>query len=229
MELHEPGLPRRYVLFFCGVVFSSLGISLITLAGMGTSAVSSLAYVLTFVFPGVSLGVFTFLVNCSMLAGQALLLGRDFSPVQLLQLPATFVFSFCIDLWMRLLSPLVPQAYAGRWTVLLLGCALLGLGVALEVLPGVLILPCEGFVRAASRRFGWDFGRTKTGYDLAMVSAAALVSLLCLNSLHGLREGTVVCALTVGTISRFFCGRLGFLLAPRREAAPLPEADEPAL
>ena len=70
---HAP-LPRRYLIFFAGVVSSALGIALITLAGMGTSAVSSLAYVLTFVFPGVSLGCFTFLVNCIMLGGQALLL-----------------------------------------------------------------------------------------------------------------------------------------------------------
>ena len=63
---HAP-LPRRYLMFFAGVVSSALGIALITLAGMGTSAVSGLAYVLTFVFPGVSLGCFTFLVNCAML------------------------------------------------------------------------------------------------------------------------------------------------------------------
>ncbi|OUO42182.1 DUF6198 family protein [Flavonifractor sp. An306] len=204
---HAP-LPRRYLMFFAGVVSSALGIALITLAGMGTSAVSSLAYVLTFVFPGVSLGCFTFLVNCAMLGGQALLLRSKFQPIQLLQVPATFVFSACIDLWMDLLSALVPSSYAGRWVVLLLGCGFLGLGVALEVVPNVLILPCEGFVRTCSQVFGWDFGKTKTGYDLAMLCAALLVSLLCLRSVHGLREGTVVCALTVGSISRFFCRRI---------------------
>lgn len=125
---HAP-LPRRYLMFFAGVVSSALGIALITLAGMGTSAVSSLAYVLTFVFPGVSLGCFTFLVNCAMLGGQALLLRSKFQPIQLLQVPATFVFSACIDLWMDLLSALVPSSYAGRWVVLLLGCGFLGLGL----------------------------------------------------------------------------------------------------
>lgn len=128
----------RYLMFFAGVVCSALGIALITLAGMGTSAVSSLAYVLTFVFPGVSLGCFTFIVNCAMLGGQILLLRRKFKPLQLLQIPFTFVFSCCIDLWMTLLKPLVPAAYAGRWVVLLLGCTFLGLGVALEVVPNVL-------------------------------------------------------------------------------------------
>ena len=206
--MSHTGLLRRYLLFLAGVLCSALGISLITLAGMGTSAVSSLAYVLTYVFPGISLGTFTFVVNCVMLGGQILILRKKFRPLQLLQIPFTFLFSCCIDLWMGLLGGLVPQSYAGHWVVLLLGCTCLGLGVALEVIPNVLILPCEGFVRTCSQVFGWDFGKTKTGYDLAMLCAALLVSLLCLRSVHGLREGTVVCALTVGSISRFFCRRI---------------------
>ena len=178
--MRQPSLLRRYILFFCGVLCAALGIALITLAGMGTSAVSSLSYVLTFVFPGLSLGVFTFLVNCTMLVGQVLLLRHRFQSIQLLQIPATLLFSVCIDLWTELLAPLVPESYGARWVVLLLGCLSLGLGVALEVLPNVLILPCEGFVRTVSQVFGWDFGKTKTGYDLAMVSAAALLSYLSL-------------------------------------------------
>lgn len=226
--MSQPNLLRRYLLFLAGILFSALGISLITLAGMGTSAVSSLAYVLTFVFSGISLGTFTFLVNCSMLVGQILLLRRKFQPIQLLQIPFTFLFSFCIDLWMHVFTPVAPQFYAGQWVMLLLGCGFLGLGVALEVIPNVLILPCEGFVRTWSQVFGWDFGKVKTGYDLTMLATAAVVSLLCLGSIHGLREGTVVCALTVGAISRFCCKRLAFLLEVRPKQAPLTDADLPA-
>ena len=207
--MRQPSLLRRYILFFCGVLCAALGIALITLAGMGTSAVSSLSYVLTFVFPGLSLGVFTFLVNCTMLVGQVLLLRHRFQSIQLLQIPATLLFSVCIDLWTELLAPLVPESYGARWVVLLLGCLSLGLGVALEVLPNVLILPCEGFVRTASQVFGWDFGKTKTGY-------------LSLGAICGLREGTIVCALTVGGISRFLCRRLSFLQYPSRSHPPIP-------
>ena len=89
--MRQPSLLRRYILFFCGVLCAALGIALITLAGMGTSAVSSLSYVLTFVFPGLSLGVFTFLVNCTMLVGQVLLLRHRFQSIQLLQIPATLL------------------------------------------------------------------------------------------------------------------------------------------
>ena len=225
--MSHSGLVRRYLLFFAGVLCSALGISLITLAGMGTSAVSSLAYVFTFVFPGVSLGTFTFAVNCAMLVGQILVLRRKFQLIQLLQIPATCGFSCCIDLWMSLLPDLVPQSYLGHWVVLLLGCGFLGFGVALEVVPNVLILPCEGFVRTCSQEFGWDFGKTKTGFDLTMVAAATLLSLLDLGAIYGLREGTVVCALTVGYISRFFCKRLAFLVKQPQQK-PMVHADAPA-
>ena len=67
-----------------------------------------------------------------------------------------------------------------------------------------------------------DFGKTKTGYDLAMVSAAALLSYLSLGAICGLREGTIVCALTVGGISRFLCRRLSFLQYPSRSHPPIP-------
>ena len=113
--MRQPSLLRRYILFFCGVLCAALGIALITLAGMGTSAVSSLSYVLTFVFPGLSLGVFTFLVNCTMLVGQVLLLRHRFQSIQLLQIPATLLFSVCIDLWTELLAPLVPESYGARF------------------------------------------------------------------------------------------------------------------
>lgn len=210
--MSHSGLLRRYLIFFAGALCMALGISLITLAEMGTSAVSSLAYVLTYVFPDVSLGTFTFVVNFVMLIGQILILRRKFQLIQLLQIPATFVFSCCIDLWMSVLPSLVPHSYAGHWVVLLLGCIFLGLGVALQVIPNVLILPCEGFVRVCSQEFHWDFGKTKTGFDLVMVASAALLSLLDLGAIYGLREGTVVCALTVGFISRTFCKRLAFLV-----------------
>ena len=39
---------KRYSMFIEGVIFSALGISLITKAGLGTSPITSLAFVLTF-------------------------------------------------------------------------------------------------------------------------------------------------------------------------------------
>ena len=53
---------KRYGMFIAGVIFSALGISLITKAGLGTSPITSLAFVLTFIFPH-TLGTLTMMVN----------------------------------------------------------------------------------------------------------------------------------------------------------------------
>lgn len=209
-------LVRRYCVFAGGLIFLTLGVVLTTVARLGTNAASSLPYVLTFVFPNVSMGTITFFVNLALLAGQVLILRREFKPIQLLQIPATFVFSFCLDLWMFLLRDLAPVTYPARCGFLLLSCVALGLGVALEVLPDVLVLPGEGFVKVLSKKYGWNFGLVKTVYDVLMVVSAGLISLLCLGGIFGLREGTLVTALVVGSIVRFFQKQLGFLV-PRQE------------
>ena len=134
--MRQPSLLRRYILFFCGVLCAALGIALITLAGMGTSAVSSLSYVLTFVFPGLSLGVFTFLVNCTMLVGRSLLLpATGFSPYSSSRFRPRSSSRSASTCGRSCWPPLVPESYGGQWVVLLLGCLSLGLGVALECFP----------------------------------------------------------------------------------------------
>lgn len=221
------GQARRYAVFLSGVILAALGIAWITNAGLGTSAISSLAYVLTFVFPDITLGTFTLLVNIIALLGQFLLLRRDFKLVQLLQLPATLIFSMGIDFWMYLFRGWVPELYLARWALLTLGCVVLGLGVALEVLSDVLYLPCEGIVKAISQRFQFEFGRVKTVFDLCMVGSAILVSFFCLGHMVGLREGTIFAAATVGGISRIFRIRLSNFL-PGFSLSPAEELEQPA-
>lgn len=68
---------KRYGMFIAGVIFSALGISLITKAGLGTSPITSLAFVLTFIFPH-TLGTFTMMVNSVMFIIQVILLGKAF-------------------------------------------------------------------------------------------------------------------------------------------------------
>ena len=154
---------KRYSMFIAGVIFSALGISLITKAGLGTSPITSLAFVLTFIFPH-SLGEFTMLVNTVMFLIQAALLGKAFGKIQLLQLPAALLFSACIDGWMYILGFWKTGSYVGQVLMLLLGCVFLGLGIAFEVIPNVLILPGEGLVRVIAGLTGWRFGLVKNGF-----------------------------------------------------------------
>ncbi len=216
--MKNPEMMKRYTMFLTGVIASALGIGLITKAGLGTSPVTSLAFVLTFVFPK-SLGTFTMIVNTVMFFMQAAIIGKGFEKIQLLQLPSALLFSACIDGWMRLFSFWQVHSYVGSVVMLFIGCTFLGLGIALEVIPNVLILPGEGLVRAIVHRTGFQFGHVKTSFDLSLVCAAILLSIFCKGRILGVREGTVAAALVVGSISHFFIRHLTAVMDGKKVVA----------
>ena len=123
---------RRYAVFLCGVATTGFSISLITKAGLGTPPISSLPYVLCEIF-SFSFGTFTFVFNLALIFGQLLLLKKEFTPAQYLQIPVTLLFSCVIDVVMFLLSGLTVEAYPARIALLLAGCVTLGFGIALQV------------------------------------------------------------------------------------------------
>ena len=92
-----------------------------------------------------------------------------------------------------------------------IGEVILGFGVYTEVLANVVMLPGEGFVKSVCTVFHTDFGLTKVCFDAGMTICAALISLVLFSSLNGVREGTIIAALAVGLIARFFGKRLAFL------------------
>ena len=196
-------MAKRIIVFLVGVFCVGLGISMITKSGLGTSAVTSLSYVLSFILP-ISLGTFVFSVNMCMVIAQIMILRKQFQMRMLWQIPAALVFASSIDLFMFLLSPVSPNVYWQRLVILLAGCVIFGLGVALEVAADVIILPAEAICVVISRVYRINFGTVKTALDVSMVAAAVLLSLIFLGGIEGVREGTVITALIVGSISRFF-------------------------
>lgn len=197
----------RYAWFVLGVLLNSFGVALITKAALGTSPISSVPYVLSFQFSP-SFGQMTFLVNMLFILGQALLLRRGFRPIQLLQIVVNVIFSACIDGSMALLTWLEPAGLAGELAALTLGCAVLGLGISIEVAPGVLMVPGEGVVKAIAQTTGLRFGSIKVAFDVSLITSACLLSFLFLHRLQGLGLGTVVSALIVGQFVNFFNKRL---------------------
>ena len=100
---------RRYALFLTGVILSATGIAFITRAGLGTSPVSGLPFVLSLI-TSISMGTYTFLFNMTFLMLEAIL-RRKFTIQQALQIPVTFFFSFCIDTAMGF----IRMHYHGTW------------------------------------------------------------------------------------------------------------------
>ena len=201
---------ERYIIFIIGLFIASLGVSMITRANLGTSPISSIPYVLSLSYP-LSLGMFTIIFSIFLIILQLIILGRNFKLEHALQLPISIVFGYFIDLGMIILGFIDPTLYIFKIIYLLLGCIVLGVGIYLEVLADVAMLPGESFVRAIVFKWKTEFGITKIAFDVSMTVIAALLSFALMGKLSGVREGTIISALLVGFIARFLGKRLSFL------------------
>ena len=62
-------LTLRYAFFILGVAINSFGVAFITKSALGTSQISSVPYVLSLQFSGLSFGMCTFLFNMLFISG----------------------------------------------------------------------------------------------------------------------------------------------------------------
>lgn len=201
---------KRYLIFLVGLFVNSLGVSLITKANLGTSPISSIPYVLSLNFP-FTLGNFTIFFSIFLIVLQLIILRKNFKLEHILQIPVSIIFGYFIDLTMILFSWVNPEAYIMKIVYLLIGCLILGVGVYMEVLADVVMLPGESFVRAIVLTWKTNFGTTKICFDVSMSVIAAVLSFVFAGRLAGVREGTVIAALLVGFIARLIGKNLVFL------------------
>ena len=216
-------LVLRYIWFTIGVVINSFGVALITKAALGTSPISSVPYVLSLRFPW-SLGQFTFVFNLLFIAAQVVLRGRNFPPVQFLQIVVNLVFSAFIDVGMKLLWWFEPDFLPVKLVALVLGCAVLGCGISIEVAPDALLVPGEGVVGAITDRLHKRFGSVKVVFDVTLVAIALGLSFLFFHGINGLGLGTVVSALIVGRFVNLCNAHLPLIARIRLlRAVPVPQ------
>ena len=201
---------KRYLIFLVGLFVNSLGVSLITKANLGTSPISSIPYILSLNFP-FTLGNFTIFFSIFLIVLQLIILRKNFKLEHILQIPVSIIFGYFIDLTMILFSWVNPEAYIMKIVYLLIGCLILGVGVYMEVLADVVMLPGESFVRAIVLTWKTNFGTTKICFDVSMSVIAAVLSFVFAGRLAGVREGTVIAALLVGFIARLIGKKLVFL------------------
>lgn len=203
-------LLKRYIFFIMGLYVCSFGIAFITKASLGTSPISSIPYTLSLGFAP-TLGDFTLYMSVILIIIQLILTGKEFPKQYFLQIPMSFVFSYFIDVNMTFLGAMNPQAYPLKIGALLVGCAILGTGVCMEVIADVVMLPGESIVNVVSKKFNLDFGKTKVAFDCSMTATSIVLGIIFYQKLAGVREGTVVAAVLVGTIARFLKRKFGFI------------------
>ncbi len=199
---------RRYLCFFIGMTCVAFGVALTANATLGTSPISTIAYVAHRVADVKScqpawawtLGATSFVLNLAFFVAQCVLEGGGFFRRQFWQLPATFLFGAEIDLFRALLGDFTP--YWAKLAATFLGAFVVALGIVWELAGDVLYLPGDGMVHSISKALKTPFGITKMCFDVSLVAISAVVSLLIVRQILGVREGTLVGAVMVGQFVR---------------------------
>lgn len=203
--MKKGNLISRIVLFAFSLFVIALGVALITRANLGTSPAACPPYVLSLV-PGAAFTMGTYLccMQIMFVLTQIAILRKDFQPFQLFQLAASFLFGFYTDLAMAMTVWLPTDNYLSCWLLLVAGCAVMGVGIVLEIQASLLLLPGEGIVAAISKVGNWHFHTVKILNDIVLTLVGLAIGWLMLGTIEGVREGTLVSAILVGLMVKLF-------------------------
>lgn len=189
----------RYLIYFLSLFIISLGASLSIKANLGTSPLICLPYVCSLIV-NLSVGEVMFAFTLIFILIQVVLLKRDFEKRQYLQLIIGTVFSFFIDFSMMLVNFINPSDYLSQMLLLLFSCIVVAFGVLLEIQTEIVYLPADGVIVAISKVINKEFPKVKPFVDTSLVIIAAILSVVFLGYLAGVREGTVISAIIIGPI-----------------------------
>lgn len=196
---------KRYVLFIISLFFAALGVAVTKHGELGVSPISSVANVMSCKFDSLSMGTWLIIWNCILIIGQIAILRKAFQPIQLLQVPLSFLFGWFTDFGMWIVSFIPANSYPVRLTMVIVGTIILGFGISLSVTANVIMNSGEAFVKAVSDKMHKEFGNVKIAFDVSCVVLAIVLSLLFFDfSIVGTREGTIFSALMTGIVVKFF-------------------------
>lgn len=209
----------RYALYITGLYILGFALALIIKSALGTSPISSWAYVMSRNTPW-TVGTYTFIINVVMIVIQCLVLHRHGLKPELiniaLQIPFSFVFAQFIDFNMQLLGKVLPDEalpYPAQLLMLIAGCFIQAFGIVCEVKANVSMMSAEALVNYICVRWHKEFGKIKVRFDVSLVLLAVVSSVafaladgrtVMEGVFAAVREGTVIAALAVGHIVRWY-------------------------
>lgn len=210
-------LIRRYFIFVIGLLLNSFGVAFVTKATLGTTPIAAIPYSLSLQFTTLTMGEWTIIFSLMLVGLQPILLRKVTNKIQLiLQVLISFAFGYFIDLSMALLRGFQPTVYLTKLVILLIGCLIIAFGAYFEVIADVVMLPGDAFVRVIAKITHREYGSIRVLSDISMTLIGALICLIFLYRLLGVREGTIIAALIVGNMvkwmTKHFNGLTGLLL-----------------
>ena len=195
----------RYTLFLIGLFIASMGVAFSTKAGLGTSPVASVPYSVFLVCPILSLGGWLNLLSILQITVQVLLLRKKCKPVEIIiQTVLAFAYGYMTDFSCWLIKGIEVDTYIQQLAFMLLGCLILAFGIWIQLKGAVAMLPGEAMNRAISMVTGKRYENVKIFFDILYIAIAAIICLVFIGRLEGVREGSIFAAVAVGNMIKVY-------------------------
>ena len=201
-------LLKRLLVFCLGQFVLACGVVLAIKASLGASPTTAIPNVIYNILQdrgntSIALGTCTTAIYCVYILVQLLLLRRDFKVRMLLEIAVSFIFGYFVTLGQHLLAFVpAPQNYFIQIVYLVISIPIMSAGIAIYVIPQISPAPAEGVTAAMSQKIGWPVPRCLLVFDICIVAIGSILSLVYFHGLVGIREGTIICAITLGPVMK---------------------------
>ena len=195
----------QYILFLTGLFIASMGVAFSTKAGLGTSPVASLPYSVSLVSSLLSFGGWLNVLSVIQIAVQVILLRRKCRPLEIvIQTILAFVYGYLTNLSCWLIRDIPVNGYPEQLLYMAVGCIVLAFGIWMQLKGGVAMLPGEAMNRAVSEVTGKRYENIKILFDIIYIALSAVICLVFLGELKGVREGSIIAAVAVGLLIKLY-------------------------
>lgn len=195
----------NYILFLIGLFIAAMGVAFSAKSGLGTSPVASVPYSVSLVNTSLTFGNWLNVLSVIQISVQVLILRKKCKPLEILiQTILAFVYGYLTDFSCYLIRGIAVNTYIMQIIYMLLGCVILALGIWIQLMGGVAMLPGEAMNRAIAQVTGKKYENIKIFFDILYIVIASIICLVFLGKLQGVREGSIIAAVLVGSIIKFY-------------------------
>jgi len=203
VKMHNKGIKfmKRVLIYGAGLMCLALGVAFSVNSGLGVSPVNSLPFVISLA-TGADMGNCVTAVFSIYILVQILILRKEFRLINLTQLLFTGFFGYFVNLAKWLVSDFSVPTYFGKLLMLAVSILFVSAGVCLYMNAKLVYMPMEGMTHAIAEKLDKPFHDVKVLMDCLVVFLGIVMSLIFLDGMEGIREGTVICAVLVGRVMR---------------------------
>lgn len=189
----------RIGIYCFALLLLAFGVAISVNSNLGVSPVNSLPYVVSRIL-NVQMGTCVTVIFCIYIALQVCILGKEFRPINLLQIVFSTIFGYFVDFAKAVVGDFSIPTYPGQLTMLAVSIVLIALGVLLYMEVQLVPMPMEGLSASIAQKLGKPFPTMKTVVDCIVVFTGIVLCFLFFGKLDGIREGTIITAAVTGKL-----------------------------